>query len=71
MSERRAATISEEDRFLREEYAKLQEITARIEAMSGGSARGRGGERLDRTRATIELLQQRIEWLQTIGRRLI
>jgi hypothetical protein len=52
--------------FMDEERAKLQQMTLWIETISD---RTTNGDSMDRAKATIELLRQRIEWLQTISRR--
>ncbi|MDR2151225.1 MAG: hypothetical protein LBO72_00230 [Helicobacteraceae bacterium] len=64
-----AAIIEDAVLLLDDEKAKLRQMTTRIEALSDQAAANRSDNCLDRTKATIELLQQRIEWLQIISRR--
>jgi hypothetical protein len=64
-----AAIIEDAAILLDDERSKLRQMTMRIEALSDRATANRNDVRLDRTKATIELLQQRIEWLQAISRR--
>jgi hypothetical protein len=62
----RDGEMNETTLFMDEERAKLRQMTLWIETVSD---RTTNGDSMDRAKATIEFLQQRIEWLQTISRR--